>query len=132
MTDAVVVVAAALSDGEGRVLLQRRPPDKAHGGLWEFPGGKVERGEDPVAALMRELSEELGVNVAADAVEPATFAVASAGDRTVLLLLFHVSRWSGTPQPLAATALAWVRPDAMSTMAMPPADYPLAAHLARG
>ena len=133
MTDAlpIIVVAAALSHADGRVLLQQRPTGKAHAGLWEFPGGKVEPGETPEAALARELAEELGIVVDPAAIEPATFVSVPAGGRTLILLLYRVCAWTGTPQAFEAAALAWVAPADMARRPMPPADYPLAAHLAR-
>ena len=130
MADLMPVVAAALVAADGRVLLQQRPAGKQHGGLWEFPGGKLEAGESPEAALVRELGEELGIVVDARDLAPVTFASAAAGSRHLLLLLYRITRWSGEPRPLDATALAWVHPSAMATRPMPPADYPLAAALA--
>lgn len=127
----LLVVAAALKDPQGRVLLQRRPAGKAHAGLWEFPGGKVEPGETPEAAMVRELAEELGITVDVAALEPATFITAPVGGRPMLLLLYRAHAWAGTPQPLEAVALDWVHPADMAALPMPPADYPLAAHLAR-
>jgi 8-oxo-dGTP diphosphatase len=119
------VVAAALVDGDGRVLLQQRPPGKAMAGLWEFPGGKVEPGETPEAALARELDEELGIAVDLAAMTPVTFASAPLGERHLLLLLYVAHRWSGEPRALEASALAWCRPVDMRALAMPPADRPL-------
>lgn len=119
------VVAVALVDSDGRVLLQQRPPGKQMAGLWEFPGGKMEAGETPEAALIRELSEELGISVSQSCLAPATFASAPLGDRHLLLLLFVCRKWEGTPQPLEASALRWVRPIAMHALEMPPADRPL-------
>lgn len=126
----MIVVAAALVDGEGRVLLQKRSPGKAMAGLWEFPGGKVEPGELPEAALSRELEEELGVTVARAALVPACFASAMLAERHMLLLLYVCREWRGTPEPLDAAALCWARPDEMRDLAMPPADEPLVALLA--
>lgn len=119
------VVAVALVDREGRVLLQQRPPGGSMAGLWEFPGGKVEPGETPEAALIRELHEELGIDVEAACLAPATFASAPLGDRHLLLLLFACRKWRGQPQPLHASALRWARPIEMHALAMPPADRPL-------
>ena len=130
MADLMPVVAAALVAADGRVLLQQRPAGKQHGGLWEFPGGKLEAGESPEAALVRELGEELGIVVDPLDLTPVTFASAAAGSRHLLLLLYRTTRWSGEPRPLDAAALAWVQPCAMAGWAMPPADYPLAAALA--
>jgi 8-oxo-dGTP diphosphatase len=119
------VVAVALIDEHGRVLLQQRPPGRALAGLWEFPGGKIERDEGPETALVRELHEELGIVVAAGDLVPLTFASADLGVRHLLLLLYVARVWTGEPQALEASALAWVRPDEMGTLAMPPADVPL-------
>ena len=121
----MLVVAVALVDGERRVLLQQRSPGRSMAGLWEFPGGKVEPGELPEAALIREIEEELGITVDAANIAPATFASAPLGDRHLLLLLYVCRSWRGEPQPLDAAALQWVRPDEMRALAMPPADVPL-------
>jgi 8-oxo-dGTP diphosphatase len=128
------VVAAALLDGEGRILLQRRPPGRAMAGLWEFPGGKVEPGERPEAALVRELAEELGIEVDGKALAPAAFASADSPEGTgghMLLLLYLCRDWSGEPRALDAAALAWVRPADMAALPMPPADEPLIPLLER-
>ena len=124
------VVAAALIDGDGRVLLQQRAPGRAMAGLWEFPGGKIEPGERPEAALTRELAEELGIAVEEEALAPMTFAsaeleLADGGKRDLLLLLYCCRAWRGEPQALDATALRWARPAEMHALAMPPADAPL-------
>ncbi len=121
----LIVVAAALVDADGRVLLQQRAPGKSMAGLWEFPGGKVEEGETPEAALIRELDEELGIATDTACLAPATFASARIDDRPLLLLLYICRKWRGLPQPLDATALRWVRPLDMHALAMPPADVPL-------
>jgi 8-oxo-dGTP diphosphatase len=121
----LVVVAAALVDCERRVLLQQRAPGRAMAGLWEFPGGKVEEGERPEAALARELAEELGIGVEPAALTPAAFASADNQGRPMLLLLYLCREWSGEPQPLDAAALDWVRPADMAGLPMPPADAPL-------
>jgi len=121
----MTVVAAALLDGEGRILLQQRAPDRAMAGLWEFPGGKVEPGELPEAALTRELEEELGIGVAAEDMIPACFASAPVAGRHMLLLLYLCRRWRGEPEALDASALAWLRPAEMRPAEMPPADAPL-------
>jgi 8-oxo-dGTP diphosphatase len=120
-----LVVAAALVDADGRVLLQQRPPGKALPYLWEFPGGKVEPGETPEAALIRELEEELGIRTHASCLAPATFASAPLGDRRLLLLLYVCRKWEGMPEARHATALKWVRPTQMYALDMPPADLPL-------
>jgi 8-oxo-dGTP diphosphatase len=127
----MIVVAAALVDGEGRVLLQRRPEGKAMAGLWEFPGGKMEEGERPEAALARELEEELGIAVDESTLEPAAFASADNGGRDMLLLLYLCRAWRGEPAALHASALAWVVPADMAALPMPPADVPLVERLIR-
>ncbi|MGA1797733.1 (deoxy)nucleoside triphosphate pyrophosphohydrolase [Sphingomonas sp. 4RDLI-65] len=119
------VVAAALVDVEGRVLLQQRPEGKSLAGLWEFPGGKVEVGETPETALIRELEEELAIAVPYACLAPAAFASAPLGDRHLLLLLYVTRKWSGVPRAIEATALRWVRPVDMHALPMPPADRPL-------
>ncbi len=124
-TSLLLVVAAALIDADGRVLLQQRPPGKPMAGLWEFPGGKVEPGETPEAALVRELEEELGIRTHASCLAPATFASAPLGDRSLLLLLYACRKWEGVAQAKHATALRWVRPAQMYALDMPPADLPL-------
>lgn len=131
MTSATLfpVVAAALIDGEGRVLLQQRPAGKAMAGLWEFPGGKIEAGETPEAALSRELREELGVDTEVACLAPAVFASAPLGARHLLLLLYVCRKWRGIPQPLEGGALRWARPVEMHALPMPPADRPLIALL---
>jgi 8-oxo-dGTP diphosphatase len=123
------VVAAALIDRQGRVLVQQRPAGKHMAGLWEFPGGKVEPGETPEAALVRELHEELGIAIEEAALVPLTFASAPLGERHLLLLLYLCRDWQGEPQALDAVALQWVRPADMRALAMPPADQPFIAIL---
>lgn len=125
MISPLFVVAVALIDSDGRVLLQQRPPGKAMADLWEFPGGKVEAGETPEAALIRELEEELGIHTHASCLAPATFASEALGDRHLLLLLYVCRKWEGVPHPHHATALKWVRPAQMYALPMPPADLPL-------
>ncbi len=121
----ILVVAAALVDAEGRVLLQLRSPHRAMAGLWEFPGGKVEPGELPEAALLRELNEELGIETDAACLAPATFASAPLDDKHMILLLYILRKWRGEPKPLDATGLQWLRPNRMFDLEMPPADRPL-------
>ncbi|WP_028966480.1 (deoxy)nucleoside triphosphate pyrophosphohydrolase [Sphingomonas phyllosphaerae] len=123
----MLVVAAALIDDAGRCLMQQRPHDKRHGGLWEFPGGKVEPGEHPAAALVRELDEELAIRVAGEALVPVGFAT----DMPVTMLLYRCAAWRGTPRALAAEALCWDTPAALARLPMPPVDVPLLAALAR-
>ncbi len=125
----LLVAAAALIDAEGRVLIAQRPAGKSLAGLWEFPGGKVEAGESPEAALVRELKEELDVTVDSDALDPCAFASHAYGDFHLLMPLYAVRRWRGRPQPREHAALAWAHPDALDAYAMPPADLPLIAKL---
>lgn len=121
----MIVVAAALVDPSGGILLQRRAPGRAMAGLWEFPGGKVEPGETPEAALVRELNEELGITVEIGDLMPACFASAPLGEKHMILLLYICRRWHGAPQALDASALCWERVSGMRALAMPPADAPL-------
>ena len=127
----LLVVAAALVDADGSILMQRRPPGTTMAGLWEFPGGKIEPGEAPEAALVRELAEELDIAVAVDDPVPAAFASVPHGDRQLILLLYFGSTWRGTPRPVEASALRWVHPAALPDLPMPPADVPLAAMIGR-
>ncbi len=125
----MIVVAAALVDDQGRILLQQRAPGRSMAGLWEFPGGKVEPGELPEAALARELAEELGIAVLPADLAPACFASAPVGDRHMILLLYICRSWSGEPRALDASALQWLRPKEMEELPMPPADQPLVGML---
>jgi len=121
----VLVVACALIDPDGRVLLAQRPPGKAMGGLWEFPGGKVDSGETPEETLIRELHEELGIAVKEACLAPFAFASHPYPDFHLLMPLYVCRRWEGTPQALEHSALKWVRPRDMGQYSMPPADLPL-------
>ncbi|HEX4294491.1 MAG TPA: (deoxy)nucleoside triphosphate pyrophosphohydrolase [Rhizomicrobium sp.] len=121
----VLVVACALIDPDGRILLAQRPPQKAMGGLWEFPGGKVEPGETPEATLIRELAEELGIAVQEACLAPFTFASHAYTDFHLLMPLYVCRRWEGTPQALEHAAIRWVRPKDMGEYPMPAADLPL-------
>ena len=125
----IAVVAAALVDHDGRVLVQQRPAHTNHAGLWEFPGGKIEPGERPEAALIRELREELGVDVEAACLAPATFSSVATGDDHLLLMLYVCRKWGGQPHALEAAALSWLRPVELHALSMPPADRPLIALL---
>ncbi len=121
----VLVSAVALIDADGRVLLAQRPEGKSLAGLWEFPGGKVEPGETPEAALIRELKEELGINTQASCLAPLTFASHSYESFHLLMPLFACRRWQGTPHGVEGQNLAWVRPNSLRDYPMPPADLPL-------
>ena len=124
-SDSLVVVAAALVDSDGRLLVQQRPEGTSMAGLWEFPGGKREVGETPEQALVRELAEELAIDVDHSCLAPACFASDMLGDRHLLLLLYVCHKWRGTPMAQHATALRWVRPVELYALDMPPADKPL-------
>lgn len=121
----VLVAAVALIDRDGRVLLAQRPEGKSLAGLWEFPGGKVESGESPETALIRELYEELGIETWQSCLAPLTFASHGYEDFHLLMPLFACRRWQGVPQPREGQNLAWVRAAELSTYPMPPADIPL-------
>ena len=125
----ILVVAAALVDDEGRVLIAQRPQGKQLAGLWEFPGGKVEPGETPELALIRELEEELGIIVKKACLAPFVFASHTYDDFHLLMPLFLIRRWEGEPEAREHTAIKWVRPNAMRDFPMPPADAPLVAYL---
>ncbi|MBB3994090.1 8-oxo-dGTP diphosphatase [Sulfitobacter undariae] len=121
----VLVSAVALIDVDGRVLLAQRPPGKSMAGLWEFPGGKIEQGETPEAALIRELEEELGIDTWASCLAPLTFASHSYDDFHLMMPLFACRKWNGTPRPKEGQVLKWVKPEAMREYPMPAADIPL-------
>jgi mutator mutT protein len=121
----VLVVACALIDPDGRVLIAQRPAGKSMGGLWEFPGGKVEPGERPEEALIRELSEELGIAVKEPCLAPFSFASHAYPDFHLLMPLYVCRRWEGVPQTKEHLALKWVRPKELKDYPMPPADLPL-------
>ncbi|MBL8649259.1 MAG: (deoxy)nucleoside triphosphate pyrophosphohydrolase [Sphingopyxis sp.] len=112
-------------DRDGRVLVQQRPEGTAMAGLWEFPGGKLEPGETPEAALIRELHEELGIEVDHACLAPACFASEPLGDQHLLLLVYALRKWKGVPEARHTTALRWVRPVELYGLDMPPADRPL-------
>ena len=125
----LLVVAAALIDGDGRVLICQRPQGKQLAGLWEFPGGKVEAGETPEAALIRELGEELGIAVKRDCLAPFVFASHAYDDFHLLMPLFLCRRWEGFVERREHADLAWVKPQRLNDYPMPPADAPLCAYL---
>lgn len=125
----VLVAACALVDADGRVLLAQRPEGKKLAGLWEFPGGKVEAGESPESALVRELAEELGVVTKEDCLAPLTFASYGYDDFHLLMPLFVCRRFEGAARGLEGQAIKWVRPRDMRQYPMPPADEPLIPYL---
>jgi 8-oxo-dGTP diphosphatase len=125
----LLVVAAALVDAQNRVLVAQRPTGKQLAGLWEFPGGKLDPGERPEEALVRELAEELGVIVETRDLAPLTFASHAYEAFHLLMPLYLCRRWSGEPQSREGQALAWARPSALDAARMPPADAPLIAPL---
>ena len=125
----VLVVACALVDVDGRVLIAQRPPGKPMAGLWELPGGKVEAGERPEATLIRELNEELGIDVTEACLAPLTFASHAYPDFHLLMPLYVCRRWHGAASAREHAALKWVRPQRLRDFPMPPADLPLIPHL---
>ena len=125
----VSVVACALIDADGRVLLAQRPEGKSMAGLWEFPGGKIEAGETPEQSLIRELEEELGIVVKEACLAPLTFASHSYADFHLLMPLYVCRRWDGMVTAREGQSLAWVRPNRLRDYPMPPADIPLIPHL---
>lgn len=125
----VLVSAVALIDTDAKVLLAQRPEGKSMAGLWEFPGGKVEPGETPEAALVRELKEELGIDTWQSCLAPLTFASHSYNDFHLLMPVFACRKWEGIVSPQEGQKLAWVEPKKMRDYPMPPADVPLIAML---
>lgn len=121
----VLVSAVALIDKDGRILLAQRPAGKSMAGLWEFPGGKVEAGETPENALIRELQEELGINTWSSCLAPLTFASHTYEDFHLLMPLFACRKWEGVPQGQEGQSLAWVAVNKLRDYPMPPADLPL-------
>lgn len=125
----LLVVACALIDADRRVLIAQRPADKSFGGLWEFPGGKVENGETPEQALIRELAEELGIETQEACLAPLTFASHNYQDFHLLMPLYVCRKWRGVVTAHEHQALKWVRPQGLRDYPMPPADAPLIAPL---
>jgi 8-oxo-dGTP diphosphatase len=125
----LLVAAAAILDRDNRILLSRRPPGRSLAGLWEFPGGKVEIGETPEAALRRELAEEIGIDVCPTCLHPFTFASHSYDDFHLLMPLYLCRQWDGVVSALEGQELAWVRATQLGRYPMPPADAPLIAPL---
>ena len=125
----VLVAACALVDADGRVLIAQRPADKTMAGLWEFPGGKIEDGEQPEQSLIRELKEELGIVVSEACLAPLTFASHSYPGFHLLMPLYVCRRWEGTVTAREGQRLAWVKPNQLRDYDMPPADVPLVSHL---
>ena len=121
----VHVVAGVIQDARGRILLARRTEGRDLAGLWEFPGGKVDPGETPEQALVRELEEELGIETAASCLAPIAFASHGYDKFHLLMPVFACRKWAGTPQPREGQALKWVKPAELSRYPMPPADVPL-------
>lgn len=125
----ILVAAVALVDRDGRVLITQRPPDKSMSGLWEFPGGKVEPGETPEAAVVREMHEELGITIKPACLSPLTFASHDYEDFHLLMPLFVCRVWEGFATPREGQELKWVPPTSLNDYPMPPADKPLVAML---
>lgn len=125
----VLVVACALIDTDNRVLIAQRPEGKTLAGLWEFPGGKVDAGERPETALIRELKEELGITIEEPCLAPLTFASHAYDDFHLLMPLYVCRKWNGTVAAREKQQLAWVRANKLRDYPMPPADIPLIAHL---
>lgn len=129
MNPVVLVVACALVDSDGRVLIARRPEGRDMAGLWEFPGGKADPGEKPEDALIRELKEELGIDVTESCLAPLTFASHGYDSFHLLMPLYVCRKWDGEAAPREGQELAWVRPNRLAGYDMPPADEPLKAML---
>ncbi len=130
MTKKIVhVVACALVDVDGRILLAKRPKGKSMGDLWEFPGGKIEAGETPETAIIRELEEELAIDTKSTCLAPLSFVSHEYDDFHLVMLLYVCRRWWGTPKAIEASELAWVRAPRLRDYDMPEADKPLIAAL---
>lgn len=129
MTSLLLVVACALMDADGRILMSRRPMNKTHGGLWEFPGGKIEDGETPEQSLRRELWEELGVEPCEQCFQVFSFTSHSYDDNHLLMPLFLCRQWDGIPRPKEGQEIRWVFPDRIRDLELVPADIPLAQEI---
>ena len=129
MTKILLVAACALIDRDGRILLAQRPKGKAMAGLWEFPGGKIETGETPEAAIVRELKEELGIDTETSCLAPLAFASHGYEDFHLLMPLYVCRKWAGVPTGLEKQKIAWVQKEKLGDYKMPPADVPLVAQL---
>lgn len=125
----VLVSAIAIVDADGRVLLAQRPEGKSMAGMWEFPGGKIEAGESPEVALIREIEEELGLDICDTCIAPVTFVSHEYETSHLLMMLYICRNWEGIPRGLEGQALCWKRPSEMNALAMPPADKPLISAL---
>ena len=128
----ILVSAVALIDTDGRILLAQRPAEKHMGGMWEFPGGKVERDENPEEALRREIAEELGIDLCESCLQPFSFVCHDYESFHLTMFLFLCRRWEGIPQGKEGQNLAWARVEEMKNYPMPPADVPLVAALRDG
>lgn len=127
----MLVVAVALERADGCILMQQRPPGKAHAGLWEFPGGKVEPAETPRTALVREVSEELAIALDPASLAPACFAddAGQGSDPAIVILLYTAHAWTGEPRAMEGGTCGWFTPEEIAALAMPPLDYVLLARL---
>ncbi len=125
----ITVVAIAMVDTDGRVLLAQRPEGKSMAGMWEFPGGKLEQGETPEEAIRREIKEELNVELCAHCFAPLTFVSHAYADFHLIMLLYMARKWEGIPMPTEGQQLTWKRPREMRELPMPPADVPLVSVL---
>lgn len=126
----VPVACALLVNRDGEILVTSRPLGKDMAGLWEFPGGKIEAGESPEAALIRELREELGIETTTSCLAPCGFSSHAYAKRHILLLAFAIRKWKGTPKPLEGQEMQWLPPNALFRIEMPPADRPLLGQIA--
>ncbi|WP_336986677.1 (deoxy)nucleoside triphosphate pyrophosphohydrolase [Altererythrobacter aquiaggeris] len=129
----VPVVAAAITGSSGKILLHQRPAGKDHAGLWEFPGGKVEPGETPAEALVREIAEELGIKLTTDHLQPAGFAqgITGSGGKQIVILLYTCRHWKGDPQAMEGNEWGWFTQAQAAALAKPPLDVELLGQLGR-